>query len=541
MNNWWSNLSLRNKLQIPIQFILLVVLVLAQRMALNSFESNVLDEAREKALISADGVLNGLNMLMINGIISDAEQRALYVTKMGASNKINELRVVRNKPVQDQFGPGLPAEQAVDELDHAALRSAQVQTRLSVQENSESLRVVVPFIASKSFRGTNCLMCHNVPEGTVNGAASITLDMREEFAVLRKANYVMWGMQLVVQIFLYGVIGWLIGFMTRPARELQLAMQAMQNSGDLSRRVTVHSGDEIGQTGQAFNDLAQSFQVIVSQVEGQAGQVANTAHRLTDNSDQIFHSIQLQSDAASTTSGAVGQMSNSISQVAEGAEQVAKLSEESADRAHQGQLSLQQMMAELASVERAVNEIASAVGEFVSNTRSITEMTQQVRDIAEQTNLLALNAAIEAARAGEQGRGFAVVADEVRKLAEKSANAASQIDGVTQTISEQSDRVEKTVQLGICALLSSQHHISEVTTVLSVTNSSVAGVNSGLENIVSAINQQRDASQEIVRNVERIAAMADQSNQVVKRTVDETRNMQVISENLSKTVGRFKV
>jgi len=80
-----------------------------------------------------------------------------------------------------------------------------------------------------------------------------------------------------------------------------------------------------------------------------------------------------------------------------------------------------------------------------------------------------------------------------------------------------------------------------VTTVLSVTNSSVAGVNSGLENIVSAINQQRDASQEIVRNVERIAVMAEQSNQVVKRTVDETRNMQVISENLSKTVGRFKV
>jgi len=541
MNIWWSKLSLRNKLQIPIQLILLVVLVFAQRMALDKYESTVLDEARQKALVSADGVLNGLNMLMINGIISNAEQRTLYVQKMGASAKVNELRVIRNKPVQDQFGRGLPSEQPVDELDHAALQSAQIQSALSAQGDKHSLRVVVPFIARTAFRGTNCLMCHNVPEGTVNGAASITLDMSDEFAMLRKPNYVMWAMQLAVQIFLYVVIGWLIGFMTRPARELQLAMQAMQSSGDLSKRVTVRSQDEIGQTGQAFNDLAQSFQVIVSQVEGQAGQVASTAHRLTDNSDQIFRSIQLQSDIASSASSAVGQMSASISNVAEGTSRVAKLSEESADRAHQGQLSLRQMMAELQSVERAVSEIAGAVNEFVSNTRSITTMTQQVRDIAEQTNLLALNAAIEAARAGEQGRGFAVVADEVRKLAEKSANSASQIDEVTQTITTQSGQVEKTVQRGMSALQSSQAHITEVTTVLSAANASVDGVNSGLENIVGSINQQRDSSQEIARNVERIAAMSNQSNLAVKRTVEESRNMEVISASLSKTVARFKV
>jgi methyl-accepting chemotaxis protein len=270
-------------------------------------------------------------------------------------------------------------------------------------------------------------------------------------------------------------------------------------------------------------------------------QVVNTAHRLAENAGKIAQGLQQQTDAAVTTSGAVSQVSASINQVAESVGRVAHLSEESAERAHQGQVSLQDMMQELELVERAVNEIASSVSEFVSNTQSITNMTQQVRDIAEQTNLLALNAAIEAARAGEQGRGFAVVADEVRKLAEKSALSASQIDEVTQTIGAQSGQVNKTVQRGISALLSSKAHISEVTSVLNSSNESVEGVNRGLEEIVGSINQQRDASVEIARNVERIASMASGSNDVVKSTVEETRQMELISEHLTKTVGRFKV
>ena len=74
------------------------------------------------------------------------------------------------------------------------------------------------------------------------------------------------------------------------------------------------------------------------------------------------------------------------------------------------------------------NEAASS---NIDSMKEIAEKVSIITDIAFQTNILALNAAIEAARAGEHGRGFGVVAGEVRKLAERSQQAATEINNLS--------------------------------------------------------------------------------------------------------------
>jgi methyl-accepting chemotaxis protein len=540
MNSWWHGLALSNKLQIPIQLALLLVLTVAQIWISKEFETKMLQSAKQNIHSSAMQTFLTLNGMMLNGTISQVESRATFLKKMASQDYVTDFHLVRGKSVADSFGAGLSEENVADEIDRVAISSNKIQTIHQAGEKP-SIRIVVPLTAEKNSHGTNCIQCHVVAEGTVLGAISLTVNLNNEEKELSRLNILLWGGQAALQVFLFILIGALIRNVVSPAHMLEQTMVLIKASGDLSKRAPVESEDEIGRIAGVFNSLLENFQQIVREVHTHAENVSNSAVLLGSSSQQVAENSRHQSTAAKKTATAVGVMSGSIDSVSEVTEKVASLSKESLNRANVGQQNLQHMVEEINSVETAVRQMAGSVEAFVISSRSITDMTQQVRDIAEQTNLLALNAAIEAARAGEQGRGFAVVADEVRKLAEKSAQSASQIDEVTKTLGEQSKQVELSVQSGLQSLQTSQAHIQSVASVLAESNQSVAGVSKGVDNITDSVNEQKHANQEITNNIENIAQMAQSNSAAVQRTVEAAQAMEKMAVSLKETVGRFKV
>jgi len=482
----------------------------------------------------------GLTGMMITGTIG---QREVFLDQIKQLSIIKDLHVARGEAVTKLYGPDTKESRPLTALEQQVMSSGVPYMAVESNNGSSALNVINPTKASKNYLGKDCVLCHQVPEGTVLGVVSMKVSLDSVESEVAAFRLKISGVALAALGALLVIIYLLTRhFVTAPLEELRKGLRDIASGeGDLTRRLPVKGKDEVGQSALVFNEMMENFNQLVRQVRDSASQVSARVAALSDNTDRVSQSSHLQNEKSNEAAAAVEQLVSSISSIAQSAEHVQHQSQESLARANEGSRNLTVLLGEMDVVEKAVKEMATSVNDFVRNTESITLMTREVKDIADQTNLLALNAAIEAARAGEQGRGFAVVADEVRKLAEKSSRSASEIDTITATLSAQSIAVRRSIEEGLEHLASSQSAVATVSSVLQATNGSVTEVGHGLDAIASATEQQRRVSGDVEASIEAIAGMARDNTGAVEQTAGAAHDLKRLAEGLASMVGRFKV
>jgi methyl-accepting chemotaxis protein len=316
------------------------------------------------------------------------------------------------------------------------------------------------------------------------------------------------GLSIVGIGVISGGIAWLLGrSISRPLNMLGTRMQALAD-GSLDGEIPgVGRGDEVGKmaaTVQIFKDNAVRVRELekaeAETRERTAADRRSAMENLAGDFERSVNGIvRSVSTAAAGMQTTAQSMTSTASDASARAATVSAASQNASTNVGTVAAAAEELSSSVTEISRQVSrssEIASkAVGDaertnatvqvLSTGAEKIGEVVKLIHSIAAQTNLLALNATIEAARAGESGRGFAVVASEVKALANQTAKATEEISGQVAAMQQSTSDAVSAIN-GITQTIA---QMSEITVSIS-----------------TAIEQQGEATREIARNIQSVAA-----------------------------------
>lgn len=215
-----------------------------------SFRQYSIASAEEHIRTAAEIMRVHLTESMINGVINKREN---FLVRLMEVQGLQSARVVRGPLVEQQFGRGLDQEKPQDAIEARVLAQGKQEFQLVESNAGVTIRGTIPFVAHR-MGNPNCLQCHQVHDGDVLGAVTITMSIEH---LKRKAIMTVVWMVVAVMLFTlmtFFILRWLIRPISDTAQHVEQAVQQAV-AGDFKGHVKVQTRDEIGQIAGDMNRL----------------------------------------------------------------------------------------------------------------------------------------------------------------------------------------------------------------------------------------------------------------------------------------------
>jgi methyl-accepting chemotaxis protein len=347
---------------------------------------------------------------------------------------------------------------------------------------------------------------------------------------------------LVSMFLISGASFWIAETLTGNVKMMvEMMKDIAKGQGDLTQRLPIHSGDELGDLANWFNLFVEKLQAIINQIRSNTRNVSNAVSTITATTSQMAAGAEEHNTQAGEVAASVEEMTSSIMHNSQYASQTSKIAEEASHQVTQGVEAMQTSRNGMNRIVNASGKMEDIVKSLTDRALQIGEITQVIDKIADQTNLLALNAAVEAARAGEQGSGFAVVADEVRKLAERTAVATQQIAATIESIQKDTIEASESMMETKDAVDSGQIAMEQTESILVQILESVNTAVEMIQQIAAASEEQSAGAEEISSSVEEMNAVAKQTSEGIEHLSTTTQELNSQTEILHGVVKQFRL
>ncbi|MDR5874098.1 methyl-accepting chemotaxis protein [Vreelandella gomseomensis] len=345
----------------------------------------------------------------------------------------------------------------------------------------------------------------DVDEAMAELEATTAADVRQGIIFTALLGLVLFSVvALVAYVFVRRTVG--------PIKRTAAAMNDIaQGRGDLTRRLSVESRDEIGDLAVQFNAFVERMQDTLRDVRHSTTSVYDSAGEISRSSEELSTRTEQAAANLQETSASMEEITSTVNHSADNAQQANKLVQSTAEVAHQGEES----MAQVERTMQDINESASRISDIIT----------MIDSIAFQTNILALNASVEAARAGEHGRGFAVVAQEVRILASRSSDASKEIRALIDASVQHTHSGSELVRDAGATMREIVESVAKVTDVIGEITAGAKEQSSGIGQINTAVAE--------------MDTMTQQNAAMVQESTTAAADMRRHAEHLSELINSF--
>ncbi|MBA4823799.1 methyl-accepting chemotaxis sensory transducer with TarH sensor [Pantoea ananatis] len=283
--------------------------------------------------------------------------------------------------------------------------------------------------------------------------------------------------------------------------------------GDLTAPPAAHGRNEIGLLLDNLQRMQESLVKTVGTVREGAIAIYQGSSEISAGNTDLSSRTEQQAAALEQTAASMEQLTATVKQNADNAHHASQLAADASGKARSG--------------GDMVSGVVKTMNDISGSSKKIAEITNVINSIAFQTNILALNAAVEAARAGEQGRGFAVVASEVRNLAQRSAQAAKEIESL----------IAESVKL----VSSGSHQVGEAGTTMSEIVEAVRRVTDIMSEIAAASDEQSRGIQQVSQAVTEMDNVTQQNASLVEEASAAAASLEDQAGKLTKAVAAFRL